>query len=96
LTLFFKETIEGLFPEPVVPGSDDHVFRELLVTVFNRILLRLQDARLTEKELEEIGVMLRRTWILAQAYKARRAGTTLSEWIEKLMGTAKDAGVVSP
>lgn len=96
LTLFFKEAVKGFFPEPVVPGSDDHVFRELLVTVFNRILLRLQDATLTQKELEEIGFMLRRTWLVAQAYAARREPVTFEEWLKRLRGVARDAGVHLP
>lgn len=79
-----------------MPGSDDHVFRELLVTVFNRILLRLQDARLTEKELEEVGFMLRRTWLIAQAYGARREPLTFEEWLKRLRGVAHEAGVQLP
>ena len=88
--------IQGFFPEPVVPGSDDHIFRELLVTVWNRILLRLQDAKLTEKELEEVGFMLRRVWFVAQAYKAKKTESTLSQWLERLTGLAKEAGVSLP
>lgn len=88
--------MRGFFPEPVVPGSDDHVFRELVVTVFNRVLLRLQDARLTEKELEEVGFMLRRTWLVAQAYAARREPIGFEEWLKRLRGLARDAGVQLP
>lgn len=94
LTLFFKEAVSGFFPEPC--NGDDLTFRELLITVLNRILLRLQDARVTGKELEEIGFMLRRAWLVAQAYKERKRGTTFSEWLEKLTGLAKDAGVPLP
>lgn len=75
------------------PGSDDHVFRELLVTVWNRTLLRLKDAKVTERELEEIGFMLRRVWFTAQAYKARKKSRTLEEWLALLKGTAKEAGI---
>lgn len=85
--------MKGFFPEPVAPESDDHIFRELLVTVVNRILLRVQDLSLTEKELEEIGFMLRRVWFVAQAYKARKSESTLAQWLEKLSGLAKEAGV---
>lgn len=96
MTLFFKELTKGFFPEPVAPGSDDHVFRELLVTVWNRILLRLQDATLTEKELEEIGFMLRRVWFVAQAFKAKKTESTLAQWLDRLTGLAKEAGVSLP
>lgn len=66
------------------------------MTVWNRTLLRLQDLRLTEKELEEIGLMLRRVWLIGQAYKSRKAETTLAKWLEKLTGLAKEAGVSLP
>jgi hypothetical protein len=93
LTLFFKEAVTRLFTEPLQPGSDDHVFRELLVTVLNRILLRLEDAKVTEKEAEEIGFMLRRTWGVAQAYRARKKEMTIGQWIDKLTSLARQAGV---
>jgi hypothetical protein len=96
LTFFFKDAVTGFFPEPIQPGSDNHIFRELLVTVWNRILLRLQDAKVTEKEAEEIGVMLRRVWFFAQAYAERKKEMPLSEWIAKLSGVAKEAGVPLP
>jgi hypothetical protein len=85
--------VTGFFPEPIERGSDDHVFRELVVVVVNRVLLRLRDARLTEKELEEIGFMLRRLWLTAQAYKAKKRDKTLGEWIEQLGGLAREAGI---
>jgi hypothetical protein len=73
-------------------GSDDLIFRELLVTVFNRILLRLQDGTVTEKEAEEIGFMLRRTWMVALAYKEKKKKYTISQWVEKLASLLKEAG----
>lgn len=76
--------------------GDDLTFRELLITVWNRILLRLQDAQVTEKELEEIGFMLRRVWFVAEAYKARKKESSLAEWLQKLIGIAKEAGVPVP
>jgi hypothetical protein len=88
--------VTKFFPEPVVHGSEDHIFRELLVTVWNRILLRLQDARLSSKELEEVGFMLRRVWVVAEAYKAKKAEYTLADWLQKLVGVAKEAGVPVP
>lgn len=93
MTLFFKEVVTRFFPEPVVPGSDEHIFRELLVAVFNRILLRLQDRKLTEKELEEIGFMLRRTWFVGLAYAARKKELTLEQWLAKLKNAAEGAGI---
>lgn len=96
MTLFFKDVVTRFFPEPIEPGSDDHVFRELLVTVWNRILLRFQDRKLTEKELEEIGFMLRRTWSIGQAYAARKKDLTFAEWLVKLRNLAKEAGVSLP
>lgn len=83
--------MSGFFPEPCV--GDDLVFRELLVTVWNRILLRLRDLKLTEAELEETGFMLRRVWFVARAYKARKQSRTLEGWLELLKGTAKEAGI---
>ena len=74
-------------------GSEDHIFRELLVTVWNRILLRVKDAKVSEKELEEIGFMLRRVWFTAQAYKAGKKSQTLEGWLSLLKGTAKEAGI---
>lgn len=91
LTIFFKEAVSGFFPDPCV--GDDLTFRELLVTVWNRILLRLEDGKITEQELEEIGFMLRRVWFVAEAYKARKKGSSLAEWLEKLIVAAKEAGV---
>jgi hypothetical protein len=93
LTLFFKEVVTRFFKEPIVPGSDDHIMKELLVTVINRILLRLQDQKLTEKELEEIGFMLRRTWFIGQAYAARKKELTLEQWLAKLKNEAEGAGI---
>lgn len=72
------------------------MFRELLVTVWNRILLRLEDGKLSSRELEEVGFMLRRVWVVADAYKAKQAQYTIGEWIGKLVGIAKEAGVPVP
>ncbi len=83
--------MSGFFPDPCV--GDDLIFRELLVTVWNRILLRLKDAKLSEKELEEVGFLLRRVWFTAKAYKARKQSRTLEQWLKLLRGTAKKAGV---
>ncbi len=83
----------GLFPEPVKYGSDDHVFRELLVTVWNRILLRLQDAKVTEKEAEEIGFMLRRVWLVGKAYREKKKEYTISQWFERLSELAREFGI---
>jgi hypothetical protein len=83
--------VSGFFPDPCT--GDDLIFRELLVTVWNRILLRLKDAKLSEKELEEVGFMLRRVWFTAQAYKAKKQSQTLEGWLALLRGTAKEAGI---
>lgn len=91
LTFFFKGLISGFFPEPCV--GDDLVFRELLVTVWNRLLLRLRDLKLTEAELEEAGFMLRRVWFVAKAYRAKKQSKTLEDWLGLLRGTAKEAGI---
>jgi ABC-type ATPase involved in cell division len=76
-----------------VPGSDDHFFRELLVKVFNMILIRLADARITEKEAEEIGSALRRVYIIFQDYKLRKKQYTITQWLDMLMGAAKEVGI---
>lgn len=75
------------------PGSDDHIFREMLVTVWNRILLRLQDARLTEKEIEEIGFVLRRVWVVGKAYAEKGEKYAPHEWVKRLKDLALEAGV---
>ena len=82
------------FPDPCV--GDDLTFRELLVKVVNEILLRLRDGSLSQDDLETIGFALRRVWFTAQAYKAEKKQLTLSEWVEKLVGVAKEAGVPVP
>lgn len=82
-----------IFPGPVVPGTDDHVFREALVVGANRVLLRLADAKVTENEAEEIGLILRRLWILGQAWKASNKKETLAQWLERLSSAASGAGL---
>lgn len=72
------------------------MFKELLVTVLNRILLRLEDGKLSGRELEEVGFMLRRIWVVADAYKAKHEKYTIGEWIGKVVGIAKEAGVPVP
>lgn len=94
LTFFFKGVVSRFFPDPCV--GDDLVFRELLVVVWNRILIRLEDGKLSSRELEEVGFMLRRVWVVADAYKAKQEKYTLAEWIKKLVGVAKEAGVPVP
>lgn len=94
LTLFFKELVTELFPDPL--GPDDLTFRELLVKVVNEILLRLRDGSLSQADLETIGFSLRRVFFIAQAYKAQKKQYTIGEWIEKLVGLAKEAGVPVP
>jgi hypothetical protein len=84
------------FPEPLAQGSDAHIFRELLVTVWNRILLRLQDQKITEKEAEEIGFMLRRAWIIGKTFKEKNQQYTLAQWLEKLTNLAKESGINLP
>lgn len=60
----------------------------------NEILLRLEKGSLNAGDLETIGFALRRTWEIAQAWKAERQGTSLAGWLEKLGDAARDAGVV--
>ena len=84
--------MSALFPGEILPGTDDHVFREALVVAWNRLLLRLSDARITEKELEEIGLILRRLWIVGQAWKAKRKKETLAKWLERLVDALKVSG----
>lgn len=94
LTLFFKMVVSRFFPEPL--GSDDLTFRELLVKVVNEILLRLKDGSLNQDDLETIGFALRRVYFVAQAYKAEHKQGDLGEWVQKLVGYAKEAGVPVP
>lgn len=72
------------------------MFRELLITVWNRILIRFENGKPTSEQLVEIGFMLRRVWVVADAYKAKRTQYTIGEWVEKLIGVAKEAGVPIP
>jgi hypothetical protein len=88
--------VTQFFPEPVVPGSDSHVFRELLVQVVNQILLKLEDGRLSGQEAMDVGFMLRRVYVVAEAYKAKKETYTLAEWLQKLVGIAKEAGIPVP
>jgi hypothetical protein len=94
LTFFFKGFVNQFFPDPL--GPDDLTFRELLVKTWNEILVRLEESQnhLTGQDLEVIGFGLRRVYFVAQAYKAEHATYTSAQWIEKLMGIAKEAGVV--
>lgn len=96
LTFFFKWIVTELFPGPVLPGTDEQTLRELLVKVWNDLLLKLQDRKLTPAELETVGFELRRVWEFAEAYKAQKQGRTFSEWIQNLVGLAKEAGVPVP
>lgn len=96
LTFFFKGIVTQLFPEPL--GPDDRTFRELLVKVWNEILVRLKEShnQLTGEDLESIGFGLRRVYFVAQAYKAEHETYTSAQWIEKLIGIAKESGVSLP
>jgi len=94
LTLFFKMVVSQFFPDPL--GSDDLTFRELLVKVVNEILLRLEKGSLNQDDLETIGFALRRVYFVAQAYKAEHKQGDLGDWVSKLIGYAKDAGVTVP
>jgi len=96
LTMFFKEVVTAFFPGPVVPGSEDHVFKELLVTVVNQILLKMEDGNWSGKGVGEAGFLPRRVWLTAEAWKAKRKQYTMAEWIQKLVGFAKEAGVPVP
>ena len=93
LTFFFKGVVSQFFPDPL--GPDDLTFRELLTKTWNEILVRLEEShdRLTGQDYEVIGFSLRRVYFVAQAYKAEHEKYTVSEWIAKLTGIAKDAGV---
>jgi hypothetical protein len=86
--------VSQFFPDPCT--GDDLTFRELLVKVVNEILLRLRDGSLSQADLETIGFALRRVWFVAEAYKAQKKQLSLSEWLEKLIGLAKEAGVPVP
>lgn len=66
-----------------------------MVTVWNRFLLRIKDATVSQDEIEEIGFMLRRVWFTAQAYKARKNSRTLEGWLNLLKRTATEAGLGS-
>lgn len=93
----FKDVVTSyFFPEPLVQGSDAHIFRELLVTVWNQILLRLQDQKVTEKEAEEIGFMLRRVWIVGKMFKEKNQQYTMAQWLEKLASLARESGINLP
>lgn len=82
------------FPDPL--GPDDLTFRELLVKVVNEILLRLQDGSLSGEDQETIGFALRRVYFVAQAYKAERNQLPIGEWVQKLVGVAKESGIPVP
>lgn len=81
------------FVGPLAPGSDDLFFRELLVKTWNMLLLRISDAHLSEQELEELGSALRRVYIIFQNYRLRKQQYTITQWLDKLVGAAKEVGV---
>lgn len=86
--------VSQFFPDPC--QGDDLTFRELLVKVVNEILLRLQDGSLDGQDLETIGFALRRVFFVAQAYKAAHEQKPIGEWVQELVGYAKEAGVPVP
>jgi len=88
----FNDVSKTYFPD-LKTGSDDHVFQQMLTKVWNIILLRLKDAKISQKELEEIGVALRRVWFVWQVWAAKKKKYTLEEWLAKLRGVAKEAGL---
>jgi hypothetical protein len=96
LTFFFKGVVSTFFPEPIVPGSDAHVFRELLVQVWNQILLKLENGHLSAQDAIDVGFMLRRVYVVAEAFKSKQETYTLVEWVQKLVVIAKEAGVPVP
>lgn len=94
MTLFFKEAVSGFFPEPCV--GDDLVFRELLVTVWNQILLRLENGKPGSRDVEEIGFMLRRVYVVATAYSLKKKTYPIAEWVKNVVDIAKGAGIPVP
>jgi hypothetical protein len=93
LTFFFKGFVNQFFPDPL--GPDDLVFRELLVKTWNEILVRLEEGhdKLTGQDIEVIGFALRRVYFVGQAYQNEKGKFTLVQWMEKLVGIAKEAGI---
>jgi hypothetical protein len=93
LTFFFKGAVNAFFPEPL--DADSLALRELMVKTLNEILVRLEQGhdKLTGQDLEVIGFALRRVYFVAEAYKAERQKFTPAEWMEKLVGIAKEAGI---
>lgn len=85
--------VSTFFPDPCT--GDDLTFRELLIKVWNEVLVRLKDSgnQLSGQDLETIGFALRRVYLVSEAYKAERGSFTLSEWLEQLVGVAKSAGI---
>lgn len=93
LTFFFKGFVNQFFPDPL--GPDDLTFREILVKVWNEILVRLEEShdKLTGQDLEAIGFALRRVYFVAQAYKAEHQKFTLAEWMDKVVDIVKQSGI---
>jgi hypothetical protein len=47
----------------------------------------------TENEAEEIGLIVRRLWILGLAWKASHKKETLAQWLERLSQASQGAGL---
>jgi hypothetical protein len=65
----------------------------MLVKVWNMFLLRISDAHLSEQELEELGSALRRVYIIFQDWRLRKQQYTITQWLDKLVGAAKEVGI---
>lgn len=68
----------------------DREFKEHLGFVFNQCLQNLRKTGWTPQTLERVGKLLLRLYTVFQAYKAKKATYTLSEWVEKLVTLGKD------
>ena len=68
-------------------------FRELLVSVWNQILLKFEHGKPSSEQVVEIGFLLRRVYAVAEAYKAKKTQYTIADWTTKVIEVAQQAGV---
>ncbi|HXX93915.1 MAG TPA: hypothetical protein VEN81_09790 [Planctomycetota bacterium] len=73
--------------------GEDLTFRELLVSVWNQILLKVEHGKPSSQDLVTIGFLLRRVYAVAQAYKAKKTQYTIADWTTKVIEVAQQAGI---
>ena len=94
LTFAVKNFSTALFPFPPAPGTDDFLFREILVVGMNEVLVRLQRGGPWDGvAVDRLARPIRRIWFVALAWRERREDQTLTAWIDRLKAAFAEAGI---